>query len=353
MSEEEPKIDVEQEEDERREGQADALIVFGFGIKDPLYLQRMKEQPKLPGEVQENAELDASQAELSKGWMLSLGAKLRVQAAAELYLHGQTKEIVFSGGATRLEKEGIQETEAELMESYFLHILRKRKIEELKNGQELNPTNKRDIENAADSYIDEARSNIIKEDKATNTIENFSRTLSMIEKNPDKYKKIALLSNRFHITRIGMLAEQFQLDASKFSAEDVLLATRADKRHGDMVYRILDNYTNPNQSEEYRNFLMAENRWSRGLKEVPKNSLPQMIYVSGERLRDILKALAAAEEVYENYLKEIGIRIEDLDYPEGVTEEEKEALDKKLSEKIGKIKRELPPAEWNSATPPK
>lgn len=315
------KFSPEEEAGEDQRNGADALIVFGFGIKDPLWMQKEKEGTDL-GE--------------SEGWMLSLGAKMRVQAATELYLRGATREVIFTGGATR-QKDQINQTEAELMQNYFLHILRKRKFEELKGERtELNEIERRDIENACSTYIEGAKDNLIKEDGATNTIENFSRTLAMFDKNPDRYKKVALLSNRFHMARIKQLAEQFDLEASAFNAEDTILATRLNKRHGQMVYDTLNAYTDPNTNEEYRNFLIAENRWSRGLRELPEYFLPQTVFVQGPRLKNILAKMAAAEARYEKKLQEIGIdpeRLDDYDEDE-------------LREKISQIQRELPPESW-------
>lgn len=333
------------EEGEQRKGQADALIVFGFGIKDPNQMQKQKEA--------EEAGLNPEEVtDQSTGWMLSLGGKMRVQAAAELYLRGAAREIIFTGGATRT-KDGITETEAQVMEEYFLHILKKRKFEELKDNMgkleggilELSDTEKRDMGNAADVYAEDARAHIIKEDKATNTIENFSRTLAMFDNNPGKYQSVALLSNRFHIARIGQLAEQFALQNNKFGAEDVMLATRVDKRHGQMIYDILNRYTDPNTNEEYRNYLAAENRWSLGLSKVPEYFLPQTIFVEGKRFREILKNMAEAEKVYEDKLLEIGIDPARLD-------EEGSYSDANLKEKIGKIERVLPPENWASPNPP-
>lgn len=329
------------EEGEQRKGQADALIVFGFGIKDPNRMQKQKEA--------EEAGLDPEEVtDQLTGWMLSLGGKMRVQAAAELYLRGAAREIIFTGGATRT-KDGITETEAQVMEEYFLHILKKRKFEELKDSigklegaiLELSDTQKRDMRNAADVYADNARAHIIKEDKATNTIQNFSRTLSMFDKNPDKYKSTILLTSHFHAARVGQLAEQFLLKGEKMGAEDVMLATRSDKRHGQMLYNIIQRLTDPNTNEEYRKWLMGENRWSGGLKKVPEYFLPDTIHVDGERFQEILKSIASAEKVYEEKLLEVGIDPARLDEEGAYTDEE-------LKEKIGLIERKLPPEEWAS-----
>lgn len=327
--------EFELEEDELdRKGTADALIVFGFGIKDPIWMQKEKEAVSAGAEILPTDE--------SEGWMLSLGAKMRVQAAAELYLKGATRDVIFTGGATRT-KDGIDKTEAEVMQEYFLHILKKRKFEELKGEQvELSESDKRDIEQAAEQYTEEAKSHLIKEDQATNTIENFSRTLAMFDRNPDKYKKIALLSNRFHIDRIGQLSEQFMMKADQeYGAEDVMAEARAGKRHEAMTTGILNRYLD---SEEYYDFTLRENQWRGGLRKVPEYFLPQTIYVDLERFRQILQNMASQEEVYDSKLAEMGINTETLD---SLTSEELG----EVRQKVANIDRFLPTSDWAAKEP--
>ncbi len=335
MNKEYEGISPEIEEDERRESQADALIVFGFGIKDPNWMQKRKEA--------EEAGVDPETiSDQSEGWMLSLGAKMRVQAAAELYLKGATREVIFTGGATRT-KDGLQQTEAQVMEDYFLHILRKRKFEQLKGDRvQLSETERRDIDVVSTAYIQEAKTHIIKEDKASNTIENFSRTLAMFDNNPNKYKKIALLSSKFHIDRIGQLSEQFLLPADEeYGAEEVMAESRKGKRHEALYTDVLNDYL---ESEEYYNFTLRENQWRGGLRKVPEYFLPQTIFVDIDRFREILRSMALQDEVYANKLSELGINPDSLD---DLSEEQLNDI----KNKIESIERILPPQSWAEVNP--
>jgi len=310
-------------EKEEQKPPVDALIVFGFGIANP-------------------TETDDSQ---KKGWMLGVGAKLRVQAAAELYLRGQVREVIFTGGATR-QKDEIQETEAGLMEQYFRHILGKRKKEQLlaeaRAAGEDPQAKREEIESAVEGYLAGLGGHLVQEGAATNTIENFSRTIDRFDQNPDQYQNIALLSNRFHITRIGELAGMFGVKGKKFNAEEMVAYAASDRGRHEKEYRdLLDRATDPNFNEEYRNFLVNENRWRGGLKEVPEYFLPQTVFLGGRRLRDVLRTLSEQEKIFEEALTRAGIPVGEID---SMDEQE-------LRDRISKIDRVLPPEKWASTTP--
>jgi uncharacterized SAM-binding protein YcdF (DUF218 family) len=162
------------------------LIVFGFGAK--------------PRTIEE-AEADPDREE-DIGWHLPVGTKARVLAAGELWRMGEIDKIVMSEGkGPDKEKSG-----GELMREYLLA-----------------------------KYPEIPDDNVIVEDRATNTIENFAGTVNFLDESnihSDKAigsrteatdsSNVAFLSNRFHMARIKNIAEKFGFKGDGFAAEDVL-----------------------------------------------------------------------------------------------------------------------------------
>jgi len=147
------------------------LIVFGFGAK-PRTIEEAKADPDRKEDM---------------GWHLPVGTKARVLAAGELWRMGEVDNIIMSeGGSADKEKSG-----GELMREYLLA-----------------------------KYPEIPDDNVIVEDRATNTIENFAGTVNFLDESnihSDKAvgsqteatgsSSVAFLSNRFHMARIKNIAD--------------------------------------------------------------------------------------------------------------------------------------------------
>lgn len=263
----------------------DAVIVLGAGIDD---LQWRKFQ----GKYGEGKSPRGIKVEKSEGWMLGLDAKMRTLAAAQMYLQGLTREIIFTGGKTAT-KRGIETSEAEKMKEYAAHILRREGIED-----------------------DEIEKVIVLEDKATNTIENVANVCNMVDKEPEEYQNLAVLSNKYHLDRSQKLLEKFGLEAQGISAEEKV-GERSEK-----YQKVLDRFF---ASPEYQKKLAGERRWSEGLKYLPRYWFPQAMAVENlDRLYKIMESIygpALAQKLgRENIVK--------------------------TQEQLGQTKRAIPPEEW-------
>ena len=203
--------DTEGEESEELKTKPyDALIVFGFGAKP-----RTQEQ--------------ADKGENSEGWHLGPGTKARLLAAGELYKMGQVDKLILSEGAA----PGSEKSGGELMKEYLMY-----------------------------KFPDIPQEKIIVEDKATNTIENFSYVVETLDKlgamkkqdeadedpgiglSPKRRSNIALLSNRFHMARIHQIAQRFGVKGDGFNAEDVLelAAKNAEEQTGKPMVERFDRW---------------------------------------------------------------------------------------------------------------
>ncbi len=155
--------------------QLDYLLVFGQG-------------PVLDGGTKLKPEAGkADVKETAIAWM-----KNSARAAGELYLEGATKKIILTGGKTGGPE---YKSEAELMKEILVkeyHVL---------------------------------ESDIILEDKATNTLQNIPLSLNKIDSTtlPDGSKpKIGLLGADFHLSRIRLLAQFFGIESNQaFSTEQI------------------------------------------------------------------------------------------------------------------------------------
>lgn len=109
-----------------------------------------------------------------KGDKITLSLYERLKSAEEYLKNNKNIKVVVSGG------QGIGETisEAEAMENFLI-----------------------------DKGIDKER--IIKEDKSTNTSENFKYTREVLNKlGFSEYKKVLVVTNSFHVYRAKMLADR-------------------------------------------------------------------------------------------------------------------------------------------------
>lgn len=250
------KFEREQEYEESVEQEKprpfDAVIVLGGGLDDPLW-------KKFQGQYGEGENPRGVKIEKSEGWMLPFDVKMRTIAAAQMYLEGLTREIVFTGGKTATGR-GIEASEAEKMKEYARHLMQKAGIK--------------------DEEIDRA---IILEDKATNTIENVANVCNIIDQNPEEYQNLAILSNEYHLDRAQELLKKFNLEAESVSAEEKLRG-RSEK-----YQKVLDRFF---ESPGYQTRLAGERRWAAGLKEIPRYWFPQAMAVENpERLYQIMESI--------------------------------------------------------------
>ncbi len=331
----------------------DALVVFGFGIKSDRNLDEMGKSRQIAIEGKHQP------------WRLPLGAKLRTVAAAEVYLTGQVKDVIFTGGSVK-QKEGVSESEAELMEEYFIHILTKRKKSELRNNEFLTQEQK---EAGLDEFINNARSHIKREDKATNTIENFSNTINLIHNT--NYSNVALLSSNFHLKRIMLLAQKHGVGGYGIGADDVVAKKRVYQRivdhhfdlEGNKKFRdeVLSDFRDQDEiddiEEKYgpsygyfmtqeerkiekrlgtsaEEYARGERRWIRGLEEMPEYWMQGLQYIQDPQL---LRGILQAEVQVQSVLRE-KFGITDID--EASIEEIKKAL--------SETERRMPPEEWGN-----
>lgn len=122
--------------------------------------------------------------------ILGILGKLRMMAAAELMKQGTCLNLILTGGHTK----GIEKpSEAEVMLNFL----------EKKYGRAF------------------SSDNIYLEDKAKDTSTNIDNVIKFLKMK--KWKRVGLLSNKFHLKRIELLASAFRLDAQILSAEKILL----------------------------------------------------------------------------------------------------------------------------------
>lgn len=220
----------------------DALIVFGASINSNHKLEQMDRL---------NEELIQS-PEASARIRLTLAAKLRVVATAELILSGQVEDIILTGGKTQ-EKNGVPESEAELMKTYLKVILKKRwRSEEIKVARETGQEIGDDLDVRLEDRWRELESHVILEDQALSTMQNFSYAVNYLDANKTKYQHLAFLSNGFHIPRIMEIANKYQMDGSAFAAEE--LAAHRNRGYEALSRNYFDVKGNSKFRKEVLNF---------------------------------------------------------------------------------------------------
>lgn len=298
----------------------DYLLVFGQG---PVLNETTKMKP-VAGQV--------NVKETAIAWM-----KNSARAAGELYLEGATKKIILTGGKTG----GAEyKSEAELMRDVLVN----------------------------EYHVPE--SDIILEDKATNTLQNIPLSLNKIDagnSSPDSPKpKVGLLGADFHLSRIRLLAKFFGVENSQaFSAEQIFNLIAEKTNNSDMKHQI-QLILNPNEDlsapnsrinwsdtsgdsksalksttlfEEQKGSekkgivdrLLDENWFTFGLLEKPKYWIGYLSFLqNNNRLLSILNLVNKSSP---NLLGELGINIHD--------EPEKIKISLK---KYTEAERELPPS---------
>lgn len=275
----------------------DAVMVFGIG---PV-------QPK--GEIGHEGKGHAYQ--------LVPEAKLNAIAAATLYLEGKTRKIIFSGGKTgKMEVTGP-------LEGQNITV----PIEQSEGGQ---------MAQYVMTKFGIPAEAIVVEDEAANTIENISRSLKPIDKNPDRFARLGFLGSHHHVKRIEQMAKLFGLEGPTMSSATVIDESRAgmgrkyaqDERVHRTMWRYQDylNKTlNPETNPTYRKRLVEEERWSYGLENNPSYFLPQLRFIEDEsRLKSVLRAERLTE-----YLSQRGVDVETASADE-------------IRAELEKIQREIP-----------
>ncbi|NQU77150.1 YdcF family protein [Candidatus Falkowbacteria bacterium] len=178
-------------EKEKKPATYDAAIVFGFGALS-------EDRQKTPDE---------------KKWRLSFAARLRLDAAASLYLMGEVNEVFVSEGGSNKYKE---------------------------NGQEIKLSGAKIMKNYLVEYWGLPEGIVKEEAHATNTLENFAHTINMLDKEKDqaeksgteyKYNNLAFISSGFHVPRIRELASTYGLKGETISAEE-MIQTAMDEEKG-------------------------------------------------------------------------------------------------------------------------
>ena len=270
MSENEPNPqDFESGNDSSKEKekskQFDMLIVFGFGVK---------------------------YNEQDKGWQLPAGAKARILAAGELWKMGDINKIVLSEGGQPDRTSGGQ-----LMKEYLVT-----------------------------HYPDIPEDNIVVEDSATNTIENFAGVVDYIDETTEaqenpKDLNIAFLSNRFHMPRINDLAERFEIKGTVFSAEEVLAlaAANREKEKGiptvDRVKNLEYLMSNPQGNEVLRDpNLIATREYSNLIDQLQIDCLKEGDTEKKAQLETLRKDIFTEKQRDEadQKLTDLGVDIESL-----------------------------------------
>ncbi len=249
---EEMEIEAQEKAEKEKPQPFDAVIVLGGGIKDPLWKSFQEKYP-------EGVSPRGVKIEKSEGRMLPFDAKMRTIAAAQMYIDGLAREIIFTGGSTAKQR-GIEESEAEKMKDYAGYLLERAGFQK--------------------DQIDQA---IILEDKATNTIENVANVCNIIDQNKEKYQNLAVLTNEYHLGRAKKLMDKFQLETQGVSAEEKL-------RNISIKYqKVLDRFFN---SPGYQDRLAGERRWTAGFEHLKRYWFPQAMAVNNpDRLYKIMESI--------------------------------------------------------------
>lgn len=323
ISEFEPKFNLEEqrpeenpekslEEESEETPTFDAVVLFGGGIRDieDQFPSFSKEEidnflTTLPDKENKEKILWSKQSRI----VPTLQTKMRALGCLEILKKSEVDEIIVTGGKVNPERP----SEAELMRDYIFTKYQQELQREVERGE----MEKED----AEKTLKEMLNKIKLEDKATNTIENFANIINMMDEGDKKYDNIAYLSNEFHTSRISQLGEKFNLKGDEITAEEGL------SQRSSHYQSFLDKATDPN-NPIYQDILKNENKWKRGLAEVPLYFLPQAVGVNQERL----------EEIYEDQKKLINQTLEAI----GLTWEEFLELPEEERLKL----REQPPEEW-------
>lgn len=243
---------------EAEKNSLDAILIFGQG-------------PVLNKETRLRA--DKSDTASSNEIDINLWSKTLATAAAELYKRGQTREFIVLGGRTGGEQ--------------YLSEADKISEEMIKNG----------IPDSA----------IRREQRSTNTLENITNALNEHIDSTPKYKKLGILGSNFHIPRIKLLMQAFDIPfKSAFSAEEVMRFAARDSKSWDNsalneIERRLDmspgnTYYSDKKGEESKPVArkgIEEDVYSRALLTVPENWL---VYIARIQNPDRMMNILARED---------------------------------------------------------
>lgn len=123
----------------------------------------------------------------------------------------------------------------------------------------------------------------ILEDQATNTILNVVNVANIVDKLLYQNKRLAFLAMGFHIQRIQEICSLIGLQGFYFSAETIV--SMRSSHHKKLLIDLLTPV-----NSNYANVLADQERWHRGLIEIPEYWLPQASMVENStRLRKILQ----------------------------------------------------------------
>ena len=121
------------------------------------------------------------------------------------------------------------------------------------------------------------------EDKATNTIQNVIYSANIIDRLELNPQNLLLIAMGFHIQRIKEISAIVGLSGKFVAAEKVV------ERRSQMHRKLLSKLLSP-ERERYAKVLAEQQRWLRGLREIPEYWLPEMAKVENEsRLMKILR----------------------------------------------------------------
>lgn len=263
---------TETEQEKEKESYSNIVLVFGIkGEEIENYTEISEEQKEdFLTNLKELKEDEKKRAWVKQtGEMMNIPAKMRAVAALEILKQGDVDELIISGGKTMGEDFP---SEAELMRDYIAQKLQselKRKVNKEKISR---------LE-ALDRLKDKIKK-IKLEDQATNSIENFANVINMIDSSDKKYENISLLSNNFHTERLKKIAEKFDIKGEESPANEEL------KERSKHYEKFLDKACS-SDNPEYKKILESEERWKRGIDDVPLYFLPQAAHVNKERLKKI------------------------------------------------------------------
>ena len=133
------------------------------------------------------------------------------------------------------------------------------------------------------SRFDIPESVFIVEDKATNTIQNIIYSANIIDRLGLDSQSLLFIAMGFHIQRIKEICAIVGLDGRFVAAEKVV------ERRSQMHRKLLSKLLSP-ERERFAKTLAEQERWLRGLREIPEYWLPEMAKVeNNDRLMKIVR----------------------------------------------------------------
>lgn len=176
---------------------------------------------------------------------------------------------------------------------------------------------------------------------ASNTIENIVRTINLLDteakkRGDDMWRgTIAIVSSNFgHIQRIKEIFKALGIGEDRI----VPLSADAVLRHAGYDPKYLDKYEREDlnlDTDLGRNTLKSQERWRRGVREMPQYVLPEIALIENDaRLFQVMEAL---QDWYgEEMLRKIDPDLIDI----------KRFTAEQIRGTLGKIERQKPPESW-------